>query len=455
MSENTPIVKYILQHPNDLLWRDIIIELFAHADRIACHLDATLKRYIITMEGRPYVGKLVVKDGYFFRVEAFSRIDGVKDPNVYAVDITPTGVKDTPGELLCEPTDIVYLPPGVIVNYPAGETLTTSVGLFVLNYVVLASSFGDTIPYINTHWSSGSLQRTIGDLLINKVITPAQMVTYANNLFYIGPMTEVFAPNLTHRSLTTDPKMNEYKEKLIKENAEGLAAGDPITMVKIEKALIEKDKEYNKGDPAELFLIKGKYWNVVRKKLFCTHGMVERFGAKGTFDFVPNSLGQGWTQDAFAILNNETRSGSYARAMETAEGGAKAKEILRVFQNTRVTEQDCHTEVTVPTHIRDYNASEYIYRHIVLPDGTLAEITAENHKSFIGQTVQMRSPEGCKTKNGYCYKCVGRLFESLGQDAFATVVQALASDFLLRSLKRMHGVVVATYRLGSLNDYLV
>lgn len=455
MPENTPIVKYLLQHPEDLLWRDVIIELFAFADRIVCHLDTTLKRHVIKMEGSPYVGKLVVKDKHFYRVEAFSRIEGVEDPHIYAVDILPTGIVDDPESLLCEPTDIVYLPPGIIANHAKGETIETSVGLFVLNYVVLATSFGDKIPYINGHWNSGSLQRTIGDMLINKVISPEQMVTYANHLFYIGPMTEIFAPNLTHHSLTTDPKMNEYKEELIKENAEGLAAGNPITMVKIEKALIEKDKEYNKGDPAELFLIKGKYWNVVRKKLYCTHGMVERFGAKGTFDFVPNSLGQGWTQDAFAILNNETRSGSYSRAMETAEGGAKAKEILRVFQNTRVTEQDCHTTVTVPTHIRDYNASEYIYRHIVLEDGTMTEITAENYKSFIGQVVNMRSPEGCKTKNGYCYTCVGRLFESLGQDAFATVVQALASDFLLRSLKRMHGVVVATYRLGPLNDYLV
>lgn len=452
--KNTPVVDYLLLHPEDLLKRDVIVELFTYADRVSLTENVDHKTLTVSSPVPLYVGKLVTKNKEFFRVEAFSPLKREEENILYAVTVTNTGIKDD-GELLCVPTDPVFLAPNIIPNYKDKEVLETSVGLFVLNYTLLCVPFNDLIPYQNTIWKSGKLQDKLSDLLLNKKITVDDLKKFANIQFFIGQLTEIFAPNLTPKALATSPEIPALKAKLLEENKEALAKGDSVTMARIEKTLIQADKDYIKDDPAELFLIKGKYWNVVRKKLFLTHGMVERFGEKGTFDFIPNSLEEGWTIESLPMINNETRGGSYARAMETADGGARAKAILRVFMNTRITQDDCGSKRGLPVDIWDYNHNDYVYRYHVLPNGKSEEITRENSSSFVGKCISVRSPMYCNTKDGFCYTCCGNLYRSLGQDAFATVAQSLASSFLTKALKSMHGVSVDIYEIGDLKDYVV
>lgn len=453
VSRNTSIGAYVASHLESLLYRDYLIELFTHADRVPL-VPKTPTTGTVTTPSPLYEGKLVAYDNRLFRIESFQILSKTEDDDtVYDVVVSPTGIDIPKDNLLCVPTDPVYLSPGMIANYTKGETIETTIGLLLLNYLVLANPYGDIIPYKNEIWKSGKLQDEIGDLLLNKKVTVAQVKKSNNNMFFFGQMTEVFCPNLTKKALTTSDKIPALKKKLLAENADALAKGDSVTMANIEAQLIAADKEYLKDDPASLFLIKGKYWNIVRKKLFLTHGMVERFGQKGVFDFVPNSLEEGWTQDAVPVIFNETRSGSYSRAMETADGGARAKEILRVFQNTRVVENDCGSKKGLTVLFAPYNSSEYIYRYALI-GGKLVEITNENHKSFHGKAVSVRSPQYCKSENGLCYTCVGKLFQSLGQDEFATVVQSLASAFLTKSLKKTHGTSVGVYTIKNLNDYI-
>lgn len=453
VSRNTNIGAYVLTHLDSFIYRDYIIELFTHADRIPLVLTSDTTG-TVTTDSPLYVGKLVLSNNTFFRIESYQKVSQDGDVSHYTVTVSKTGMDLPKDNLLCAVTDPVYLTSGYIANYTKAETIETTIGRLLLNYLVLAKPYGDIIPYKNEIWKSGKLQDEIGDLLLNKKITVDQIKQSQNNMFFFGQMTEIYCPNLTKKSLTSSPKIPELKKQLLKEHAEGLAAGDSVTMATVESKLIAADKEYLKDDPASLFLIKGKYWNIVRKKLFLTHGMVERFGQKGVFDFIPNSLEEGWTQEAAPAIFNETRNGSYSRAMETAGGGARAKEVLRVFQNTRVVENDCGTKRGLVVLFAPYNSSEYVYRYANV-DGKTVEITNENHKSFQGKAVSVRSPQYCETKNGLCYTCVGKLFQSLGQDEFATVIQSLASAFLTKSLKKAHGTSVDVYEIKNLNDYVV
>ncbi len=449
MSDN-PAIRHLLLHLPDLLYRDYLQELFTLPDRLHVEKDEA-GRYIVTTEAKPYPGKLVVYNGTFQRVEGVARGTG---PDQYYVTFLETDIPDT-GGIILSPRTAFLLQPGFLGNYMSGDPILTSVGRVVINYLILDYPFDGIIPYINTVWKASDIEKLVGDAIISKRVTTDQVNRYINNLLFIGHTPEICSPNLTEKSLTTDPRIAVRKKELLEEHKDALAAGDAVVMSQIENELIAMDRAYLKGDESMNYLLGSKQFDVIRKKMYVTHGMVESFGDKGQYAFVENSLQEGWTQKAFPTIANEIRAGSYARAKETAKGGEESKFILRIFQNTRVTERDCGSTRTLDVDIHKDNSAEYLYRNYIGESSEVWSITTNNHQDFVGKRVRFRSPMYCTAEGGYCYKCIGTLFESLNQDTMATVMNAIGAKMTVLSLKQSHGTKISTTEISDLNKFLV
>lgn len=450
-SQKDIVISYILTHLELLQWRDFLQELLTLPDRIIATRIIATNEYVIETESPLYKGKLIQVDSYLFELVSFEkqRMDN------YKVSLVETGILATSDVPLILSTDPLTLNAGIVENYPEGDPIETTIGRVILNYLILSVPFGAIIPYINAPWKSSFLEKTIGDLIVREKVTVDQVNTYIANLYFLGHAPELLCPNVSEKALTTDPQIALRKKVLLEENKEALKNGDAVVMSKIEHELIAMDKEYLKGDSSMDYYLSSKVFGVQRKKLLLLHGMVEAFGDKGYYDFITNSLEEGWTPETFAAIANEIRSGSYARAIETAKGGEDSKFLSRVFSGSRITIDDCHTEHTFSVTFRDDNFSDYVYRNYKNADGIFEPLTIEKAKELIGSVVLLRSPLFCTAPNGYCFLCMGQLFETVRQEVFTTAATAIGAQMTVFSLKKMHGTSVDTVEIKSLNSYVI
>ena len=99
----------------------------------------------------------------------------------------------------------------------------------------------------------------------------------------------------------------------------------------------------------------------------------------------------------------------------TAVSGYLAKEILAALQTEVLDDygSDCGTKRTLEIKLTAANKKDYLYRYIVLSNGSLLLLTPENIDKYLNQTVKMRSPMMCIGKK-ICNHCMGDLYYKLG-----------------------------------------
>lgn len=464
MTVRSPLINFIVTHHSALINIDLVRELWMIPDRLIASSDSAKigdqDAFYLETPSPLYISKLFVWDKQFHAITGYERVDdGRSDTPRYHATATPTGIAYNPQENkpLCTPQDTFLLQPGELDNYPTGTPLDTTIGIFVANALFLVYPFGDVIDYINDTLTTGKLEKPIAAAHLDGKITVEQIKDrYVNVMSLFGQATEIICPGISEKTITIPPSINVLRERLVKENTAALEAGDASVMSDIEQQLIKAYKDYLQGDPSLHFLLKAKYFNVALKKLLLTHGLVEVFGSPGKFTFVDNPMGQGWKQDDLPTIFNEVRAGSYARAIETADGGVVAKLILRVLQDTRIAEDDCGTSRGEHIHATREILQDFTWNYLVDKRGGSDEvITPNNLTSFIGQDLIVRTPGFCQATKGFCAKCFGQLFEKVGQKAFAPVANDMARNFTTMSLKSMHGKSHTTVDISNINRYLM
>ena len=450
---------YILQNLDILINRDFLLEIFTGVKRTTLDRpdDDTSPIKVeetVTTKGALYVGKLVTYQGRFYRVDAYQK--DTSTPHRYFVTVSPTGIEiPPPGTPVCRPTDAITIPPGGVKNGPTDTELETTLGRLIFNHTTLAAAFGSTISYINKPWSPEIIERQVIDLLIQGKITTDQMDTYQRNTYHIGNMTELCVPGISKRALTINPKIIARRDALLNEKKEAIARGDSVVMAQIESELIAMDKADLADDESSGFLIDKKNFAIHRKSMFIMKGMLEEFGAPGQFTLVSRSLSEGIDAKDLPTLSGEIRMGSYFRAKETAKGGEEAKFLLRVFQNVRITQDDCGSRHYWRYRLRKENVKDFLYRYIADNTGELALLTNENIGQYADKYINLRSPLYCKTTDGFCYTCMGQTFRSINAQALAMVSAGISSTITTAALKRSHGTSVGTVNITNLNEFSI
>jgi hypothetical protein len=461
MAARSPLVEFIIANQSSLINIDLCREIWMIPERLVGSRQ-TGDKFRITTECPLYLGKLFILDhnpDRFYAVTSFTRVyDTNSGEKAYEVTATDTGIIYTPGEKLplCTPQDSFILNPGEILNYKGSEPVDTSIGIFITNYLLLVYPFGDVIGYMNTEIKISMLEKKIAYCMINNQVTIRDVKDkYINTLSLFGQACEMVNPGISEKTITIPQSITDLRERLVRENREAIEAGDVAVMSDIEKQLIAAYRTYLEGDPSMHFLLKAKYFNVTLKKLFLTQGMTEVFGSPGKFVFVDNPMGNGWKQKDLPTIFNEVRSGSYSRAIETADGGVIAKLILRVLQDTRIDTDDCGTTNGEDVFATKDSLEDFLWNYVVNKNGSTTLITEESIPSLVGKDLVIRTPGYCKATKGFCAKCFGNLFEELGQKAFAPVANDFARNQTTSALKAMHGKSHNTVDISNIDKYLI
>ena len=364
---------------------------------------------------------------------------------------------DAVGKRILGETDTFELKKNDIPNFLDDKPITTTVGRYLLNQLLLVEPFGTTFPYQNDVFTKiiPDIESKIATGMIDGTISVDSYKKYVNNLFYIGHFTELCVPTYSHKSLSTHPEVKAVKKRLLEEHKDELS--DPKVISDIENTLIQMDKEYLKDDSSMRFYqpLGDKPFNISRKKMYLTVGGVEEFtkGA-GTYEFIKNSLSEGMTPEAIPPMANETRKGSFNRGDQTKLGGALTKMVIRVLQDLIAVDADCHTTQGIHVDTSKFPISRYIWSYVWDKDKWTL-LTKENVSQFNKGIQIVRSPLYCKCKTGLCKMCLGEMYSKLDKKHLALEAVDVTSTFTTDALKSMHGTKISMFEVTDLQEYII
>lgn len=436
------IINFLVKFRSNLKRRDFLLDMFTECSRLEWPHPIKDNESIIPSIDF-YIGQVVAFEGKVYG------IDSVEDGKVIFTELAKESSKllDLKSQFVLQKDHLENIPNGT-----AGQN--TTVGRYILNYLLLADPFGNYFKYINDEIKIGKIEEQIVDALLDKKITNDQVGHYIDNIYFIGHFTELCVPSFSEKSITTSDAVSKRRAELYEKYKDQL--DDPATMVRIEDELIALDKEYLKDDPSYGFYRpNGEAFDVCRKRMFLTVGMVDAFdGEAADYNFVKNSLDDGWDVNDFPVLINDLRQGVYDRAMSTAKGGEESKFVSRIFQDTDITIEDCRTSRGLQVTLTKDVIDRYLYRYIFTPKG-LEMLTKDNKDKFLNKVVKVRSPQYCEAKSGYCYTCMGNLFKSLDVKNLGLIAISISSQFLTASLKSMHGVKTNLIDISDIDQFTI
>lgn len=352
----------------------------------------------------------------------------------------------------------VQLKKGDMVNLD--RDVTTWIGNMITNQIILVYPFGDIIPFITGRFFPKDAEKKIQPLLTSityeqkndptfkrepgKIYTDVLEELYFQAVFSIEGWCQLAAPAATPFTVTTDPKIKEVKDRLVKENWEAIQNGDVVVITEILNKLIAMDETFQAKDPEGGFLEvdKGKLFNIVRAKQYLMYGLEWDFNDPTKAVLIDRPLEEEWDITKLHHVANSIVSGSYNRGASTALGGELAKIIMRFFLNTTITEDDCKTNRGFTSILRAADLAGYedvYYRS----ENKWVLTNTDTLKKLIGQKVEFRSPMFCLTKgDGYCLHCMGLKYRNL-KNSLASLATEAGNIIMYIFMKRMHGVSLA------------
>lgn len=450
------LIKFITDHPSHLLKRTTLIELCSITEHKSMYDNIILKP---TDTKDIYTADIVLKVSD--KPDDAPILVDIQNNTIYGYtsldDRTTTFYKihdqlDTP---IMDIYDTFELTSDMIENYQ-GDPIETTIGKFILNYFILVYPFGSIVPYINNIFSYSKICKDIARHILNKVITVDQYDKFMRAAYLLGGFAELFVPCMTTKSLTTGDEVIARRDELFKKYKDQL--NDPIVLVKIEDELIAMDKKYLSTDPASGWIISSKEYDTCRKKMFITSGITEAFSNNpGEFTFIPQALNEKMDVTKFPAICGDIRRGSYMRGIQTAEGGAVTKLILRLFQNVSIDIDDCGSKEGISITLYKKDFEDYEGRYVITDTGEIVELTKDNFHQYINKPIRLRSPKHCNSRevSGFCYTCFGKVFKQLGVKQAGMLIAKISSTLMYTAMKAMHKSKIAVVKIGDLNDFVI
>lgn len=336
----------------------------------------------------------------------------------------------------------------------ATEEIQTVVGNLFLNWYVFVYALGTKLPFQEGEIKHKPILKQIRPLFTSDIVHPDgtlnieaqdpkliyahEYVKYVQCMTAVAGFVEISVPSATPYTVRTSPEVIKLRDELLLQYKDKL--NDPTVIAKIEGQLIAKDKEWISKDPDIGFYIKGKSFNVTRKKLHIMGGIESNFSGDGGYSLVANSLVEGIRMENLPAQINSLRAGSYFRGKLTALGGEAVKFFQRVLQNIRIVPGDCGVTYGIP---REVTADDHdiLKGRFQIINGVVEEI--KDTKALIGTTIELRSPQACTAEHtDYCSVCAGTTV-SASPTGVSAMGSGVGSVFMSVMMAATHGTALS------------
>lgn len=332
------------------------------------------------------------------------------------------------------------------------DTYETTVGIFLVNMVVLKESVGGAAKYINGKISGGTIKGLIDSIMVDdpkegEVVPDGkasvlQCLQISKNLDYLEGLNGVFVKASSVDVLTVHPDVIALRDKLLKELEEQGKLDDPVAVAQLIDAVVEMDAKIQYSGPSRDFFINGKFIDNARKKMFIIFDMVPDFNT-GKYNLLRNSLNEGWDLNQLPKYINTAISASYDRGNATGEGGYEVKVAILLTNRIVVAGHDCETKAGEELTLTNKTISGWIGGYF-MEGGKPVLVT----KEAVGKTVLMRTPQYCiQPEDNLCKVCCGEKLGAIASRVSAEVV-FIFTQMMLTRMKGMHVSTLKTITLS-------
>lgn len=333
------------------------------------------------------------------------------------------------------------------------KDIETDYGRVLYFFVIFDYSFGTKVPFQNKALNMRAFEDELASRLDDDVTPgqqekldrfyPRELIKYYEAMAYSRGLAMLFVPAASPKSMTVSKEVLKRRDELF--NDPKIDLNNQAVAAAVENELIALDKKSFEGDPAAGYLISKKNW-ASRKKCFISFGSGASLTPDSQTAYVKMSLDEGTDISQFKDYNDEMRTGSYKRGVETMFGGELDKWLVRESSNIRVDFTDCGSTVGIPDTVTDFNKVSFIGKYIVAGKQPL-KLTEDNIGTYMGKVVLRRSPAACWTgAPDYCHVCLGDRL-SMNPDAISIAFSQYGHDFMGESMSAMHGKALAIARM--------
>ena len=353
------------------------------------------------------------------------------------------------GEPVCVLRGLLELNKGELANVTQ-KTVTTFGNAFI-NCFILIYPFGDKFDFITGYVDTKEIESKIaatltdtpkpGEPRLKDVIYVDEYLKYGEAMSSLEGFSMLCVQAASPSTMVPNPVVIKRRDELFEQYKDQLE--DPAVIAKIQMELSAIDKESLKDDVSKDFYIKGKSWDVIRMKRYAMYGVEGGFGDESKAVLIKKSLDEGWETDKMPNMIDSMRSGSFSRGKETALGGESVKTFYRIFQNVKISEDDCKTTLGIWYDINKDNYTRHIGLNAMDAKG-IHLTTEEELKALIGSKIQLRTPMLCKTQApNFCKVCVGEVLAAR-PEAVHIVTSDVGSAFMGARMGAMHGKALRT-----------
>ncbi|AEV89527.1 putative virion-associated RNA polymerase beta' subunit [Pseudomonas phage OBP] len=325
------------------------------------------------------------------------------------------------------------------------EKKETTIGIFLVNIVVLFESFGTRTSYVNGRISGGVVQGIIDGLMVDNPLPGEELpegkasvdecLKATKQLDYLEGMNQVFVKASSIDVLTVHPEVTKLRDELLKQLEDEGKLDDPTAVAIAIDKVIALDAKIQYAGPSKDFFINGKFIDNARKKMFIIFDMVPDFNT-GKYQLLRKSLDEGWDPDHYPEYINTAVSASFDRGNATGEGGAEVKVAILLTNRMMIGSDMCDTKRTEPIKLNKFNFKGWLGGYIM--EGNTPVLLTKAHESLIGTVVAMRVPEYCtQPDDNLCKTCCGEKLGAIKTRVSAETVYVF-TQFMLTRMKAMH-----------------
>jgi len=336
------------------------------------------------------------------------------------------------------------------------ETINTSYGIALANFICVIYPFENKIPFLNEH----NFLNKLVDIVVAKLKpTPDNQTAKTKDYFYIDEylklteaadyltgFSKLFIIALTPKTIAPPPGIDEFKKRIYAEYGDRMS--DPLIAAIVDRKLTDFAKEYLKGDPGMNFFNSKKQTDIVYKKMFLSLGAEPGLGGDPTkVDYIQASLADGWDVSKLPSMNNSMRKGSYSRGANTEIGGVRVKWLLRSTSGFTLNKDDCGTNLGITLKITEDNVKRLVGFNVIGKDKQIKINNKSEANAYIGKKVMVRSPQYCKqVDTGFCKCCVGDKL-SVNPTGLGAAAGNIGSTIMLISMSAAHSKGLSTVKL--------
>lgn len=356
-----------------------------------------------------------------------------------------------------DPTDEFYLLPGEY--HENKEKLRTTVGQYTYNMILFGDKLYNIVGYVNKTLNNKRVAEVEGILAValqeNK-ITSQDFIIYLDRFQELSlGFHHVIASSFTMRGLKPVPKVIKHRDQLLKENEEKVKQGDTITIANIESTLIKEAEEILHDEPSLALYRSGARGSMGNnyKSISIMQGPKQN-PIDGSYELVSSSFMEGTPKESIAAVGNAVVGGAYPKAVGTAVGGYKFKEMSAALQAIVCDEPhtDCGSKGYINVIINNSNKKEYMNRYII-EGGKLVQLTPDIIDKYLNKPLKMRDAMYC-TGDKICSACAGEQFNIINIKQIGLASSKVATTMVKLGMKKFHDSSVKIYDID-INDITI